>query len=102
MTRFISDGKDQESTSEAVNAYYAVYLLGLAIGNDEMRDFGRVLLATEMRSVRTYWHMSHNSSVYPANFSKNAVVGILWSDKADYATWFGRTRLISLVPLLPG
>ena len=45
----VLDGKNQESTSEAVNAYYGVYLYGLVTKNDRVRDFGRLLLATEIR-----------------------------------------------------
>jgi endo-1,3(4)-beta-glucanase len=43
-----ANGKSQESSSEAVNAYYAVYLMGLATGNAETRDWGRILLAGEV------------------------------------------------------
>jgi Glycosyl hydrolase family 81 C-terminal domain len=43
-----ANGKSQESSSEAVNAYYAVYLMGLATGNAETRDWGRILLASEV------------------------------------------------------
>ena len=87
------DGKNQESTAEAVNAYYAVFLLGLALGNKyilsfeflqrfcashsrcrEIRDFGRLLLATEIRSTHTYYHIS-NTDIYPPDFAANAIVG---------------------------
>jgi hypothetical protein len=46
MPLLFSDNKNQESTSESVNGYYGVYLFGLAIGNDQLRDLGRLLLAT--------------------------------------------------------
>ena len=45
------DGRNQESTSEAVNAWYAVALYGLAIGDDRIRDLGRLMLATEPPDV---------------------------------------------------
>ena len=44
-----ADGRNQESTSESVNAWYAVSLYGLAIGNDRLRDVGRLALASEIR-----------------------------------------------------
>lgn len=57
------DGKSQESVSESINAYYGVYLLGLAVGDTGMRDWGRVLLAMEMRGARKYWQMPDNNGV---------------------------------------
>lgn len=65
------DGKSQESVSESINAYYGVYLMGLAVGDDELRDWGRVLLAMELRAARTYWQM-------PAN-NKVSSVCVVWS-----------------------
>jgi len=35
-----------------VNAYYGVYLLGLARGDSALADWGRLLLATELRSAK--------------------------------------------------
>ena len=43
----------------------------------------------EIRSARNYWQMTTNSSNFPAPFSDNKVVGIQWSNKVDYTTWFG-------------
>lgn len=51
------DAKNQESTSEAVNGYYAVYLLGLALHNDNLANFGRILMQMEIRSARKYWQV---------------------------------------------
>lgn len=57
------NGKSQESVSESINAYYGVYLLGLAAGDDGMRDWGRVLLALEVRAARKYWQMPRGNGV---------------------------------------
>ncbi len=38
-------GKNQESSSEAVNAWYGVYLFGLAINNQNIINTGRIMLA---------------------------------------------------------
>jgi endo-1,3(4)-beta-glucanase len=60
------NGKSQESTSEAINCYYGAYLWslvrhGAALEPDadesETTNFLRLLLATEIRSAKTYWHM---------------------------------------------
>jgi endo-1,3(4)-beta-glucanase len=73
------DSKNQESTSESINSYYAIYLWGLVTQNTQMKDLGRVMLATEMRAAKKYWQMTTQSSVYPSPFSLNKVVGIVWS-----------------------
>ncbi|CAN0445504.1 unnamed protein product, partial [Ectocarpus sp. 8 AP-2014] len=57
------NGKSQESVSESINAYYGVYLLGLATGDDATKDWGRVLLAMEVRAARKYWQMPRHNGV---------------------------------------
>lgn len=99
--KFDHRGKNQESTSEAVNAYYSVYLLGLVIDNTEIADMGKILLNTEIISAQTYWHI-YDSTVYPEPFSKNTTVGILFSTEVLYNTWFGDLdEYVHCVQLLP-
>jgi len=103
---FTMDGKNQESSSEAVNAYYAVMLYGMATNHTLVTNIGKILLATELRSVKKYWHINPtDSSIYPSVFSKNSIVGIVWSDKADYATFFGALpeyiHCIQMMPFTP-
>ena len=43
-------GRNQESVSEALNAWYGLSLYGLALGDAGLRDLGRLMLATELRS----------------------------------------------------
>jgi endo-1,3(4)-beta-glucanase len=83
------DSKNQESSSEAVNAYYGVYLLGEALGDQYMSLYGRLLLATEIRSVQKYWHIKSGSEIYESPYAAHKVVGVLWSGKVDYTTFFG-------------
>ncbi|KAJ1616614.1 hypothetical protein T492DRAFT_850699 [Pavlovales sp. CCMP2436] len=42
------NGRNQESTSESINAYFGLQLLGDALGDDNMRDWGRAALASEL------------------------------------------------------
>jgi len=96
------DSKNQESTSESVNAYYGLYLLGEALGDPQLSNWGRLLLATEIRSVQKYWHMPSSSDIYDAPFSDNKMVGVLWSMKVDYATFFGgNLEFIHCIQMLP-
>lgn len=95
-------GKNQESSSEAVNSYYAIHLLGVAMGNKELSNWGRMLMAMEIRSTKLYWHITSKSQIYPKNFAKNKIVGIMWSNKVDYSTWFGRNaEFIHCIQYLP-
>ena len=95
----------QESTSEGVNAWYALYLYGLVMNNDRVRDLGRLALATEIRSAQKYWQITSADDIYPAPFDANKVVGIVWSTRVDYNTWFGSNiefiHCIQMLPFVP-
>ncbi|MEJ0072637.1 MAG: glycosyl hydrolase [Candidatus Saccharibacteria bacterium] len=83
-----NDGRNQESTGEAINAWYGLYLWGLASSNTDITNLGRLLLAQETRSAQKYYHMPSSSSIYPEDFKAKKTVGILWQNKSDYTTWF--------------
>ncbi len=83
------DNRNQESTAEAVNAWYGVELLGQALGNDTYARVGAILRAAEIASARTYWQIPNASTIYPSPFKDHHVVGLVWSTKVDYGTWFG-------------
>ena len=82
------DGQDQESTSEAVNAWYAIRLLGLASGDTRMSELGRVLLALEVAGAQTYWQIPTPSTIYQDPFAQNMCVGILFQTRAFFGTFF--------------
>jgi len=83
------NGRNQESTSESINAYFGLQLLGDALGDDNMRDWGRAALASEVVAAQTYWQMTSDSTVYPEILRKKTLIGILWQNLAQYQTWFG-------------
>jgi endo-1,3(4)-beta-glucanase len=82
------NGQDQESSSEAVNAWYAIRLLGLASGDTRMSELGRVLLALEVDSARTFWQIPTPSTIYQDPFAQNMCVGILFQTRAFFGTFF--------------
>lgn len=82
------DGRNQESTSEAVHAYYGLQLWGEATGNRDYENVGHILRIAESVGAQRYWHVV-DASIYPAPFSAHPCVGIVWGSKVDYATWFG-------------
>ncbi|CAN1247259.1 Probable endo-1,3(4)-beta-glucanase ARB_01444 [Linum grandiflorum] len=107
LTEF-ADGRNQESTSEAVNAYYAAALMGLAYGDTHLVAVGSLLAAMEIQAAQTWWHVKEGDRIYAPDFtSENRVVGVLWSTKRDSALWFAppewkECRLgIQVLPLLP-
>jgi len=98
------DGKNEESSTEAINAYYGIYLYGEATGNNKLRDWGRVLLHMEIIAVREYWHMK-DDSVYDAVFAENRMVGNVNLLSTLDSTWFGSQKLyvhgINMIPFTP-
>lgn len=56
------NAKNQESSSEAVNAYYAVTLYTEVTQQKAWRDFAHILLTMEIQAVQTYWHISSSLS----------------------------------------
>lgn len=80
------DSKDQESTSESVNAYLSLRKLAQATKDQPLEDLADYLLSSEIVSCQTYWHITTGSTVYSAPFASNGVVGIVWETKADYTT----------------
>jgi len=97
-----ADSRNQESTSEAVNSYFAVRELGKALQNSSLEDLGDYLLSTELVATQTYWQIKSPSDIYASPFADNGVVGILWETKVDYATFFGaNVEFIYGIQMLP-
>lgn len=102
-------GKSQESSSEAVNAYYALALFSSldadAHDSGSYHQYARLLLATELRSTKKYWHMEPNSRIYEPLFAQNAMVGVAGELSVVYSTWFGDRPVyvhgINMIPFTP-
>lgn len=80
------DGNNNESSSEAMNAWAGLVLLGEATGDRELRDRGIWLFTTEMTAIEDYWFGVHGDTFppeYPAS-----VVTMVWGGKGANATWF--------------
>ncbi|XP_015880458.3 glucan endo-1,3-beta-D-glucosidase ARB_01444 [Ziziphus jujuba] len=107
LTEF-PNGRNQESTSEAINAYYSAALMGLAYGDTNLVSVGTVLASFEIQAAQLWWHVREDDELYGKEFrEENRVVGILWSVKRDSGLWFApaesrECRLgIQVLPLLP-
>ncbi|KAK4279969.1 hypothetical protein QN277_011658 [Acacia crassicarpa] len=107
LTEF-GDGRNQESTSEAVNAYYSAALMGLAYGDTHLVATGSTLAALEIHAAQMWWHVKEEDTLYEQDFTKeNRVVGVLWANKRDTGLWFAPREWrecglgIQVLPLLP-
>ena len=97
-----ADGNNQESSSEAVNAWNGLALWADASGNAPLRSEARWMLSSEIASARADWIGGHLASF--AGF-RHEIVSINWGGKRDYATWFSpdpNAMLgIQLIPMSP-
>jgi len=80
------DGNNQESSSEAMNAWAALILLGEAIGDKGMRDLGIWLYTTEMEAINAYW-FDVTGSIRPPSYP-SPVLTMIWGGKGVRETWF--------------
>jgi endo-1,3(4)-beta-glucanase len=58
------DGKNQESSSEAVNAYLAIVQLGRATGDTVLEGWGQLLLSNEVTAARKYTQAYRQNDIY--------------------------------------
>jgi len=124
IARAYPNGRNQESSSESIAAYEAISMYGKVMsgvweGNSDLeskakaavarhvKDVGRLLTSTELRSADRYWHVRQTgpkSGIYPPQY-KPLVVGIMWNMMAQFQTWFGNAPHlaygIQLLPLTP-
>jgi endo-1,3(4)-beta-glucanase len=100
-----ADGRNQESSSESMNAYYSMMLLGESFGDARMSELGRVLTSLEIYGTQKYWHSREGHTVYPKVFADNKCIGMKWSDKVVEATWFAAGMVyihgINMLPFTP-
>jgi len=98
-------GKDQESSSEAVNAYYALSLFHFVTKKSEADAellSARVALALEIRAAQTYWQIPNpspaasntttfdkNTMIYEPDFAEHYMVAVVSETKVSQKTWFG-------------
>lgn len=99
-----ADGNNQESSSEAINAWNGLALWGKVTGNHPLTEEATWMLSAEAASAKAYWtDFPRTASVYSGFAS--SVVGINWGGKRDDATWFSADRGaplgIQLIPMSP-
>jgi len=93
-------GNNQESSSEAVNAWAGLILWGEVTGNAALRDLGVYLYSTEVSAIDHYWFDLHRI-VLPPEY-KSAEVSMVFGGKYAHNTWWtDEPRQIHGINLLP-
>lgn len=92
LTSFV-DGQNEQSSSEAVNAYYALALYANVIKDKDLFAWAKFLMTRELVSAQTYWQIQRNSAIYNEQFKKqNQVVANLWDNKVDANAFFKQCK----------
>ena len=123
----MATGAQQESTSEAVNAWYAVYLYGTATEDVDLRDIGDRWTSTEMEGTKYWTDVTTNDwipestkdldnfrfkpgdeSWWPkgrGDVTLPPIVAIRGSLSLQKATWFGEyawnRHMVQMLPVTP-
>lgn len=106
-----ADGNNQESSSEAVNAWAGLILYGEATQDKELTELGIYLYQTEISSVNCYWfdveedildsaykQVSDGDTTLP----KYSQASMVWGGKYTYAAWWTAEPLqIQGINILP-
>ncbi|MEY2688064.1 MAG: hypothetical protein RL375_2262 [Pseudomonadota bacterium] len=93
-------GNNQESSSEAINAWAGLILWGELQGNRELRDLGIYLYSAEAEAIDHYWFDVHRL-VFPPEY-KNVEVAQVFGGQYIHNTWWtDDPRQIKGINLLP-
>jgi endoglucanase Acf2 len=93
-------GNNQESSSEAINAWAGLILWGEVTGNLALRDLGVYLYASEVVAIQHYWFDIHGL-VFPPEY-KNVETSMVFGGKYAHNTWWtDEPRQIKGINLLP-
>lgn len=93
-------GNNQESSSEALNAWTGLILWGELQGDAALRDLGIWMLVTETEAVKHYWFDLYGQVFAPEY--KNVDVSMVFGAKYAHNTWWiDDPRQITGINLLP-
>ncbi|MDD3647763.1 MAG: glycosyl hydrolase [Candidatus Dojkabacteria bacterium] len=103
------DGNNQESTSEAINAWYSLWLWSRITENENLQALSEFLYTSEILSAETYW-LNRNESpesigLFPEGYDR-LKASLVWGGKYEYSTFFSADQLavdgIQYLPFTPG
>ncbi|MEY4728871.1 MAG: hypothetical protein RL020_29 [Pseudomonadota bacterium] len=97
------DGNNQESSSEAVNAWAGIILWAEATGDIALRDKAIWLYTTEVEAITDYW-FDMRGKIFPPAYGK-AVAAMVFGGRYAYNTWWTeeprQIQGINLLPITP-
>lgn len=94
------DGNNQESSSEAINAWVGLMMWGALQGRPELVELGTYLYTTEIQAINHYWFDIHGLTL-PKEY-QNVEVSMLFGGKLAHNTWWiDEPRQIHGINLLP-
>ncbi|MBN2528093.1 MAG: hypothetical protein JXR76_17005 [Deltaproteobacteria bacterium] len=80
-------GNNQESSSEAMQSWTGLFLLGVATKNPVMRDAGIFGYTVESRAVAEYW-FDRDHENFPSEWT-HEIASVVRNDHIGYWTYFG-------------
>ncbi|MDQ1564678.1 MAG: endo,3(4)-beta-glucanase, partial [Actinomycetota bacterium] len=99
-----ADGNNQESSSEAVDAWNGLSLWAATTKNAALETEANWMLSAEAASATAYWTNFNTAEPVYSGY-QHGVVGINWGGKRDYASWFSADASaklgIQLIPMSP-
>ncbi len=112
------DGRNQESTSEAVNAWYGLTMWGEVTANTALANEARIMTSLEIKAAQQWTQIRPKNSAYDSYVAKGQsffnshavdiamnqflVSGINWSLKIDHTTFFGvKQAYITGIQMMP-
>ncbi|MDN6793689.1 MAG: hypothetical protein L0L69_01255 [Propionibacterium sp.] len=82
-----ADGNNQESVSEAVNAWNGLALWARLRGQSDLEERATWMLSMEAHASHTYWTDFDRTDPVYQGFD-HTVASLQWGGKRDWATWF--------------
>ncbi len=97
------DGNNQESSSEAINAWAGLILWGEATGDRRLRDLGVYLYTSEIAAINQYW-FDLDREVLDPEYGK-PFASMVFGGKYAYNTWWTQEPRqilgINMLPITP-
>ncbi|KAH9819428.1 family 81 glycoside hydrolase [Melampsora americana] len=99
------NGKNEESTSEDVNFFYAVKSWAEVTSRSVLGGLADLQLTILRRSINSYFLMTEENTIQPANFIQNRVAGVMYENLVNYTTFFSELKeaahMIQVLPITP-
>ena len=99
----MTDGNNQESSSEAMNAWAGLVLWGEATHQPALRDLGIWLYTSEAAAIDAYW-FDRSGTLFPDGYGR-PVAAQVFGGRYAYNTWWTeeprQIQGINLIPITP-